>query len=374
MAYILKHYDQNVIKFDLTEDFDGAVVRLIEIDAAHAHLVPLDMKPDNAGILRWLRRRTIPSNRAYVNNFLAKQGLNEKNTKGIIDISKGLSLNDAYWIVPDDFKGAFAQYNLYTNKFSRILGELAFLGYGSHTRSAFVSSPEFTTNGMLAKCWRRIDGEVILYKSGTEGAANLGKEPYSEFLAYQVAKEMDITAIKYGLVKWKGKLCSTCSLFTDMNTGFVPIGRLVTEGGIRAVMEYYKQLGGEYYEQLIDMLVFDAVICNTDRHFGNFGLLIDNRTNTILEPAPVFDNGLSLFCYAMNDDLSNIDRYAKTCQPAAYPEHVAFAKGVMTKRQRDKLRHLHGFRFTKHRRYNLPDERMKVIEDFIHRRVQKLLD
>ena len=259
MAYILKHCDMDVVRFDLTEAFDGVVARLIELNIANAHLIPLDMKPDDAGILRWLRRRTIPSNRAYVNNFLAKQGLNEKNTKGIIDISKGLSLNDVYWVVSDDFKGTFAQYNLYTNRFSRILGELAFSGHGSHIRSSFASSPEFTTNGMLAKCWRRIKGEVILYKSGTEGAAKSGNEPYSEYLAYQIAKAMDITAIKYGLARWKDRLCSTCSLFTDINTGFIPIGHLVTEGGIRAVTEYYKQLGGDYYDENANRDVSDVI-------------------------------------------------------------------------------------------------------------------
>ena len=40
------------------------------------------------------------------------------------------------------------------------------------------------------------------------------------------------------------------------------------------------------------MLVFDAVILNEDRHFGNFGVLRDNHTGKIIAPAPVFDNGL----------------------------------------------------------------------------------
>ena len=46
------------------------------------------------------------------------------------------------------------------------------------------------------------------------------------------------------------------------------------------------------------MLVFDALIYNEDRHFGNFGVLRDNHSGKIIAPAPVFDNGLSLFCYA----------------------------------------------------------------------------
>ena len=77
------------------------------------------------------------------------------------------------------------------------------------------SSPEFTTNGMLPKCWRRVSGKVYLYKDGTEGASNTGFEPYSEFYAAQVAQAMGINAIPYNLSKWKGRLCSTCELFTS---------------------------------------------------------------------------------------------------------------------------------------------------------------
>ena len=58
------------------------------------------------------------------------------------------------------------------------------------------------------------------------------------------------------------------------------------------------------------MLVFDAVIYNEDRHFSNFGLLRDNHSGKILGAAPVFDNGLSLFNYAMQDDINNLKEYA----------------------------------------------------------------
>ena len=47
-------------------------------------------------------------------------------------------------------------------------------------------------------------------------------------------------------------------------------------------------------DALEDMLVFDAIICNTDRHYGNFGVLVDNKTNAIAAPAPLFDHGNSL--------------------------------------------------------------------------------
>ena len=69
----------------------------------------------------------------------------------------------------------------------------------------------------------------------------------------------------------------------------------------------FEELGEEFYQQLADMLVFDAVIINEDRHYGNFGLLRDNRSGSIISPAPVFDNGLSLLCYAMRDDFDKLE-------------------------------------------------------------------
>ena len=60
-------------------------------------------------------------------------------------------------------------------------------------------------------------------------------------------------------------------------------------------LDYYAGLGKEFYDELCSMLVVDAVIYNEDRHFGNFGILRDNHTGKIIKPAPIFDNGLSLF-------------------------------------------------------------------------------
>ena len=211
---------------------------------------------------------------------------------------------------------------------------------------------------MLAKSWRRIKNNILLYKSGTEGFANSGLEPYSEYYASQIAKTMDLHYVDYGLSKWKGKLCSTCLLFTNENISYIPVGRIIKTGGI----------------ELLDMLVFDAVILNEDRHFGNFGFLIDNKSNKIVGCAPIFDNGLSLLCYAMDDDFKNIDQYIQTRLPATYQDFIAFVKPRMTKRQKEKLRKLIGFKFKSHYKYRLPRKRLKYLEEIIQKRVLELLE
>lgn len=377
MEYFLKQFDKPLLKFSATTDTSEPEIQILWIDEESRSLLPLDLTLTPEGLSRWLRRRTIPKNRAYVHSLLAKCGLNLNRPLSIINICKGLSLNDCYWVVQADNGDIFEKVNLYDNPFSNVLAELAFTGYGSSLRSSLFSSPEFTTNGMLRKCWRRISGKVYLYKGGTEGASNTGFEPYSEFYAAQIAAAMGVRAIPYGLSRWKGVLCSTCELFTSKEYSYIPVGHLVTKGGMNAVKAYYESLGPEFTAALREMLVFDAVICNVDRHFGNFGVMVDNRTNTVVSPAPLFDHGNSLFNFAGMDVWSNdaaLEEYIETLAPSVYDDFLGTAKNILTPELREKLRHLLTFRFKKHPRYNLPAKRLRMIEKQVQKRARVLLD
>ena len=377
MNYEIRHFDTSLIRFSATEDTNTPEITILWQNDAQKHLFPLDLEVTGSGIAKWLKQRTIPKNRAYVHSFLSKCGLNLNRPINIIKVSKGLSLNDCYWVVEEGFDGKFSDFNLYDNRFSQVLALIAFTGYGSSVRTSLASCPEFTTNGMLPKCWRRERGQIKLFKGGTSGASNTGNEPYSEFYAYQIAEIMGINAIPYNLSKWRGELCSTCELFTGKDYAFLPVGRVVTSGGMKAVRAYYESLGADFVKALDDMIVFDALIFNTDRHFGNFGFLIDNRTNQIVAPAPLFDHGNSLFNYAGGDDLSSdeaLTRYADTLLPCVYDDFAASAKSVLTPAHKEGLRHLLEFRFKKHPRYNLPPDRLKRIEKQIRRRAKELIE
>lgn len=377
MDYELRHFDTPVLRFSATEDSSTPDIEISWRNEERRDLFPLDLNPTNEGLARWLKHRTIPKNRAYVHSFLSKCGLNLNRPMNIIKVSKGLSLNDCYWIVEEGFDGTFEKLNLYDNRFSQVLALIAFTGYGSSIRTSLASCPEFTTNGMLPKCWRRTGGVIKLYKGGTSGFSNTGNEPYSEYYAAQVAKTLSIDAIEYGLSKWKGELCSTCELFTSKDYSFLPVGRVVTAGGMKAVSEYYQMLGAKYRDALHDMFVLDAVICNVDRHFGNFGFLVENKTNKIAAPAPLFDHGNALFNFAGADDLESeqtLTAYADTLLPCVYDDFFGTAKKVLTAKHREGLRHLVDFRFKKHPRYNLPEKRLRLIEKQIQKRAKTLLE
>lgn len=377
MVFELKHFDTTLLRFSAQVDSAELAPEILWVSEDGKGLLPLDLELSPSGIARWLRHRTIPKNRAYVHALLSKSGLNINRPMNIVRLTKGLSLNDCYWIVEEGFDGSFDRYNLYENRFSNVLALIAFTGYGSSVRSSLDSSPEFTTNGMLPKCWRRESGVIRLYKGGTSGFSNTGNEPYSEFYAAQVARTLGFNAIDYRLSQWKGVLCSTCELFTDKEHSFLPVGRIVSSGGMEAVRAYYEKLGSAFVEALHDMFVLDAVICNTDRHYGNFGFLVNSRTNTIEAPAPLFDHGNSLFNFAGQDDLESeaaLDAYAATLEPCVYDDFIGTAKAVLTEKHREGLRHLLTFRFKKHPRYNLPEKRLRLIEKEIQKRARALLD
>jgi len=377
MEYTLRHFDTPLLRFAAKADSADPEYQITWVNEEQKHLLPLDFEATSEGIDRWIRHRTIPKNRAFVHDFLAKCGLHLNRPMNIVAVCKGLSLNDCYWVTEADSDERFERVNLYENPISHALASLVFTGYGSSIRSSLLSSPEFTTNGMLPKCWRRISGKIYLYKGGTSRASNTGFEPYSEYYAAQIAQVMGISAVSYNLSRWKDTLCSTCELFTGLDFAYMPVGRIIRSGGMKAVREYYRELGEGYVSALDDMVLLDAVICNTDRHFGNFGFLVDNRSNRIAAPAPLFDHGNSLFNLAGRaawESETALAEYVSSLVPCVYDDFMEEAGAVLTPERKEKLRHLLNFRFARHPRYNLPAGRLTMIEKQVRKRAKILLD
>lgn len=362
---ILKHRDKELLRFEWIEP-QG--VRIVSVGEGNNRYLPLDFKGEvsDENLWKWLSRRVVPRNRSNIDALMAATGLEARNVRGIIEICRGLSLNDVHWVVPNDFKGSWKDCNLYDNEFSQAIALTAFNGMGSAIeRLDWISSPEFSTNGMLAKCWRRIDGRVALYKSGTDGAANTGFEPYSEYYASQIAAAMGLDHVEYSLSKFKGYLCSTCNIFTSDKLGYLPAGRIMN------VAEALED------KRFADIFFFDALIFNTDRHLGNFGYLVDNDKNEIVGAAPIFDNGYGLFSLALYrpgdrlDEFSDLAKYVSRVKPALYSKWLGFPGGI-TKSMLERIKALKGFRFKRHKYYNLPQDRLRSIEKFLQSRILQI--
>ena len=108
----------------------------------------------------------------------------------------------------------------YENRFSEMLALVAYTGAGQ-SKQAFTTSPELITNGILPKACRYIENDgIYLYKGGTCGASNAGREPYGEYYASQIAETMQLNAVRYDLENWKGITASKCALFTNKDISY----------------------------------------------------------------------------------------------------------------------------------------------------------
>ncbi len=363
---ILKHRDRELLRFEWLEPRG---VRVLSVNEAEKKFLPLEMHGEatDKTLWEWLRHRIVPKHRNYILDMLGRLGI-AYEVRSIIETSQALSLNDVYWVASDRSNATWAKTNLYVNPFSPTLARLAFTGGESHGVIS-STSPEFTTNGMLAKCWRKkSDGRIYLYKSGTEHFANAGFEPYSEFYAAQIADALGLEHVPYGLEKFKGRLCSTCPLFTNDKVGFVPAGR------IRSTEEALQDTN------FAKLFFFDAIILNTDRHLGNFGYLINNDTNEIIGAAPIFDNGYGLLALALDrqsdpkhHEWDDLTKYTGHISPALYPRWLGFPGGISTEMKSLAMK-LKGFRFKRHENYNLPERRLSKLEEFLQNRLSAIIE
>ena len=310
-TYQLKLYDQPLAQFQFERSLAGFRARGLEVDETAAHLLPLNMQTVHSDVelARFLESRRIPKGRAYLEEVLRPYGLAPSDTKGIIDLSRGVSVNDAYSVVPAGDDIPYSEYNLFDNDFDEVLQIIAYTGAIPRGVVGTGRPSDLTPSGAFPKTWRKIDGTLVLYKAGsTMAAPNYGREPYSEALAWQVARAGGFNAVPYQLTELQGKLCSTCALFNDAATAFVPFelclpADLAQLCDFEMALSYFADLGSEAAECFKSMAVFDSLIANTDRHGGNFGVLRDNATGAVLGMAPLFDHNVSLFSRDFDESL-----------------------------------------------------------------------
>lgn len=376
--YFLKNKDTILIEFEkiektLENEFGKYTFQDVNILKIYNQFN--DIK-DNKTLKEWIEKRKVPKNREFVDKIIATYSSEKNDILDFVNVCLALSLNDSYWIVPKDKNYKWQKYNLYVNKFDETLPLVALTGY-SHKVSGLTISPEYTTNGMLKKCWHREkDGNIYLYKGSSKEYANYGKEAFSEFYMYKIAQTLGFDAIKYDLKKIHNELVSSCELFTSEDFGFKPIYYCIDENkrnlkGVEFENEILKVFDSDKYA---DMMLFDALIYNTDRHYGNFGVIIENDTSKILKPAPLFDNGNSLINYLTQDDLENIKEAMKSKKSFQGYNFDTQAKRYAQPRHIKQLQKLQNFKFTRHKKYNLDEKWLTAIEQHISKRANEIID
>jgi len=274
---------------------------------------------------------------------------------------------------------SWSDVSLYRNNFNEVIAQIAFDGFMSD-RIFSSPSPEFSTDGTYAKCWDRFeDGKIYLIKRGNENFGEDGCEPYSEYYSSQIAEIICPKAVRYDLVErrnsrsGRNEVVSACELFTSEKIGYIPFAKITDHIFQDAEMEKeYEKYGciNEFHR----MLVLDAIILNTDRHQGNHGFLIDNRTQQIMGAAPVFDHNQSLLSDLNNTRFPSEYEKKLTCKfPRVGVDFISTAKQALSDDIINDLKNLRGFKFTRHPVYNLPEKRLIILEEIVNEQIDLIL-
>ena len=391
--YTLRSKDIPLVNFSLykTDNVDfGIAAASYDIEITHIYnenkrLFPKDFHEniDNNQLFIWVQRRKAPKNRHFVDKILSVFE-EDGNPLKYVDISHALSLNDAYWITSDYGKDKWADFNLYEHPFDEVVQQVAFTGY-SRKISGVITSPEITSKGALKKCWSNRKNGIYLIKGDSMARSDGRSQITAEFYAAQIAAVMNIPHIKYDLDMFSHRngekeLICTCKLFTGADIGYLDAFTYFKSEGIDiehinsadpAVQARLSKLYGK--DAYADMMLFDAVIGNQDRHYGNFGVLVDNNTGKILKPAPIFDNGCSLLYRAEEQDLNELETYIKEHLECRYLPLDTQAKWFVQKRHLPFLRRLMNFKFEKHPKYNVEDETLDALSEFIQIRARQVI-
>lgn len=396
--YTLRSKDKPLISFTLYEKEElildlGVInksysIEIKKIFNENKKLFPKNFpeKLTNEILLRWINRRKAPKNRQFVEKIMSAFN-DTSNPMRYVDVSHALSLNDAYWITRDDVELKWQDCNLYEHKFDEILSYVAFTGY-SEKVSGVVTSPEITSSGALKKCWSNREDGIYLIKGDDYFPRSDGRsQATNEYYAAQIAEVMEFDHINYDLEEFKHRnkdkdVVCKCKLFTSSDEGFVDAATYYKSIGIdienmdlsNAATQY--QLAKAFStEKYSDLMLFDSLIANQDRHLGNFGMIIDNNTGKYLRPAPIFDNGFSLLYGASNADLKkeNFDEYVKTLS-CKFLDLDTQARLFVQERHLKNLRRLLNFEFAKHPKYNIADETLTLMSKFIQQRAARTIE
>lgn len=358
--YELMNKNEKIASFAVNDAFDSVTVT--------KQFTKLPFWIHNFGA--FIQNRQAPKHRANIAQLLRMSGCD--TLRGFLDITHALSLVDTFWVRPVGTTLSWQDVSLYTHEFNEVVAKTAFEG-GLHGRGLSTTSPEYGTDGSFAKCWIREKGIIKMLKRGSSGASNAGMEPYSEYYAAQLVSAFTDEYVKYGLRSASGRICSVCDIFTSEEFGYLPYASVEPENStIDSVLNKAAEYGLE--SKFRRMFVIDSVIMNEDRHKNNFGFLVQNDSQKIVDMAPLFDHNVSLLPYAMEDDFNHIDSYLATKGPRLGRDWIPIAAACLDSNLRKTLINLMDFKFKRHKKYNLPEWRLDALEKLVHQNVKVILD
>lgn len=257
----------------------------------------------------WCASRILTLDRRYAKEILnsigAAQAVTDRERAQIALTYHCLSLTDLFWVRREGEDTAFGEINLYDNHLDNAFVDVSLRGKQITVQNDSLIR-DLSTNGCFPKAWIRTETGFRLLKDGDREFVE------NEILASKVCQCFRCDQVKYEAAEYDGEKVSSSEIMTSKKYSIV--SREAFE--IYAVnheidaMKYILELDGYSYHM---MNILDYLTGNTDRHWGNWGLLVDNSTNRPVSLHPLMDFNQAFHSY---EDLEGAN-----CQ-TVFPERM----------------------------------------------------
>ncbi|MBQ8591632.1 MAG: hypothetical protein IJ485_02640 [Lachnospiraceae bacterium] len=244
----------------------------------------IDIRVQNLdNFYHWCASRVLTLDRAYAKEILNSIGATQLATdrdRAHIALSYHcLSLMDIYWTKESYERQDFATLNLFQNHLKSAFVDVSLRGKEMTIENSHLIADDLATQGCYPKAWIRREDGFYLMKDG-------GEEPVEqELLASKICRCFQLNQVKYEEEFYDGQKVSVSKIVTSLEYSIVPMEHFEIYCMNHEIgkMQYILKLDAYSYYM---MNIIDYLIGNTDRHWGNWGVLIDNKTN---KPVRLYD-------------------------------------------------------------------------------------
>ena len=224
----------------------------------------------------WCASRMIPPDRTYAKEILnsigASQSVTDRERAQIALSYHCLSLLDVFWVKEENEKIRFEDINLFAHSLSNALVDIALRGHQMTVTNAHLLANDLSTGGLYPKAWVRKEDGFYLYKDGGRDAVE------REVLASKICRCFDCHQVLYEQGMFENEPVSISKIMTSQRYSLVTYAAYdvyCTNHDWNTLDKILELDAPSYYM----MNILDYLVGNTDRHWENWGLLVDNETN-----------------------------------------------------------------------------------------------
>ncbi len=223
----------------------------------------------------WCATRVLTLDRVYAKEILnsigAAQAATDRDKAAIALSYHCLTLTDVFWVRETQEKVSFKEINLYENHLSNALVGIALQGRHLTVENAHLIATDVSTGGVFPKAWVRREDGFWLYKDGSPDAVE------RELLASRICRCFDCRQVVYTEAEFDGRKTTASRLMTGLSYSIATREAFEIYAVNRGIdpLEYILELDAHGFYM---MNILDYLTGNSDRHWGNWGFLIDNAS------------------------------------------------------------------------------------------------